>query len=341
MSRNRLIGIVGTLVFLGLAFYRVDINELAQALRSANYTALAPAAVCTLLGYVLRTVRWRQILTHSVSVPFISLFGILMIGFATNNLVPARLGEIARAYLVRRRTGIRKTFFIATIFLERVFDGLVLILILFAFTSWHSLPEWGRELQILASAVFFGFAAIIAIVLIRQDSATRVVSAMSARLPSRIGNALLSAFELFIMGLISMKRLDRVMIIALVSCTIWLLEGVSYYFLALGFDLRLSQVELIAAVALLLVMVNLGIMIPSAPGYVGTFQFFAIAALSVFQVSRETALALSVVSHLMQYALVTLVGLFFLGREQVNFGLLFQRDSDQDSALPRMPGVTS
>ena len=90
-----------------------------------------------------------------------------------------------------------------------------------------------------------------------------------------------------------------------------------------------------AAVGLLLVMVNLGIMIPSAPGYVGTFQFFAVSALAVFDVPRETGLALAVVSHLMQYALVTLIGLYFFGRENIRLATLFQSEpASSEIAVP-------
>jgi glycosyltransferase 2 family protein len=326
MSRNRLIGVALTLVFLGLAFYRVDLGEMVGALRTANYSLLAPAATCTLMGYLLRTVRWRLILSQSVQIRFPTLFGILMIGFATNNLVPARLGELARAYLGRQRTGVRKTFFIATIFLERVFDGLVLIVILLGLSTRLSLPEWGKEVQLASTLLFIGLAGGIAFILARQHLALALFRRLAGRLPDRFGFWISSAFEMFLMGLASMRRFQRVGAVGLISCTIWLLEGLSYYLLALGFDLRLSPLRLVAAVALLLVMVNLGIMIPSAPGYVGTFQFFAVAALSVFDVPRETGLALAVVSHVMQYVLVTTIGLYFLGRENIRLGTLFQSD---------------
>jgi uncharacterized protein (TIRG00374 family) len=339
VSRSRLLGIGLTVVFLGLAFYRIDLSELLDALRSANYTLMAPAALCTLLGYVLRTARWQLILTQSVQIRFPTLFGILMIGFATNNLVPARLGELARAYLGRQRTGVRKTYFIATIFLERVFDGMVLILILFALSTRWKLPSWGQEVQLVSTLIFIGFAAAVALILARQQLAARLLHRISGNLPERIGFWLISAFEIFLMGLESMRKLQRVSMVAAISCTIWMLEGLSYYLLALGFELPLNAVDLVAAIALLLVMVNLGIMIPSAPGYVGTFQFFAVAALSVFDVPRETGLALAVVSHVMQYVLVTVIGLYFLGRENIQLGAMFRNDADSND--PPVPSLSS
>ena len=324
-----------TLVFLGLALYRVDLGEMLEALRTANYTLLAPAVLCTLLGYLLRTLRWQLILSQSVRIRFPTLFGILMIGFATNNLVPARLGELARAYLGRQRTGVRKTFFIATIFLERVFDGLVLILILSALSTRLSLPEWGREVQRASTLIFLALTGGIVLLMSRRRPTLGLTKLASAMLPERVAFWVSSAFEMFLMGLESMRRFQRVGAVALISCTIWLLEGLSYYLIALGFELPLSPTRLVAAVGLLLVMVNRGIMIPSAPGYVGTFQFFAVSALSVFNVPRETGLAISVVSHLMQYTLVTAIGLYFLTRENIRLGSLFQSEpSTSDISAP-------
>jgi uncharacterized protein (TIRG00374 family) len=312
-----------------------------EALRTANYSLLAPAAACTLTGYLLRTFRWRIILSQSVGIRFPTLFGILMIGFATNNLVPARLGELARAYLGRQRTGVRKTYFIATIFLERVFDGLVLIFVLFLLSTRLSLPEWGREVQLASTLIFFALAGGIVFLLTRQRLAAGLLRTIAGSLPERVGFWVSSAFEMFLMGLESMRRFQRVGAVAVISCTIWLLEGLSYYLLALGFNLPLSPLRLIAAVGLLLVMVNLGIMIPSAPGYVGTFQFFAVSALSVFDVPRETGLALSVVSHLMQYLLVTSIGLYFLSRERIHLGTLFRSEppGSEVSAPPASSGA--
>src|SRR5919205_2861972 len=109
-AKGKFVGIVITLVCLGLAFYRVDYGELVAALARANYLLLVPALLLWLVGYLTRTVRWRVILAGAGAGSLFELFGVLMVGFATNNLLPARLGEVARAYLMRQRTGMRKTY---------------------------------------------------------------------------------------------------------------------------------------------------------------------------------------------------------------------------------------
>lgn len=126
-GRGRLIGLALTVVFLWLALRAVDPALLLQDLQHVNYVWLLPSALCTLAGYVLRTARWRVILSGAARAPFATLFSVLMMGFATNNLLPGRLGELWRAYLLGRKQNVRKTFALASVFVERVFDGLVLV----------------------------------------------------------------------------------------------------------------------------------------------------------------------------------------------------------------------
>ena len=133
-----------------------------------------------------------------------------MIGFATNNLVPARLGELARAYLGRHRTGVRKTFFIATIFFERVFDGLVLIVILFACPRGYPCQSGAERFSSLRRSSFLGLQV--------ESPSSRPVSispwlclvGSPGSFPERVGFWMSSAFEMFLMGLESMRRFQRV-----------------------------------------------------------------------------------------------------------------------------------
>ena len=317
-GKTRLLGIAITLLCLGLAFYRVDVNELIGALAGADYTLVAPAVALWLIGYVARTVRWRTILAGSSVGSLFELFGVLMVGFATNNLLPARLGELARAYLLRRRTGLRKTFVLASIFLERVFDGLALVAVIVVLSTLVELPGWGREVEAAAAILFVGVAVGVIMLLYRSELAARIVSYVAQPLPRRIGTFAVGAFGAFVHGLSSMRSPGVVAGTSLLSVVVWGIEWAAYLLVASAFNLGLSPVQLAAACAFMMVVVNLGIMLPAAPGYVGTFQFFAVSALAVWGVPREPALAVAIVAHLAQYVLVTGIGLAFFGREHIS-----------------------
>jgi uncharacterized protein (TIRG00374 family) len=344
-NAGKVIGAVITLVCLVLAFYQVNFSELGAALATANYVLVAPALLLWLIGYVTRTLRWRAILAGARPGPLGQLFGVLMVGFATNNLLPARLGEIARAFLLRRRTGLRKTFVLASIFLERVFDGLALVAIVLVLSALVKPPGWDQETDVaervklveqLATIGFVGVAVCIWVLLLRNDLATRLVELVARLLPAKLGAFATSAFGAFVNGLSSMRRPEVVAATTVLSLAVWAIEWGAYVLVASAFDLGLSGIQLAAACALLLVVVNLGIMLPAAPGYVGTFQFFAVSALAVWGVPRERALAVAIVAHLAQYVLVTAIGLAFFGREHVSLGTLTSRggsDADGDDAI--------
>lgn len=341
LRKSKFLGVLITLLCLGLAFYRVDLGGLYGALASANYVLVLPAAACWLVGYVVRTARWREILAESARCRFGVLFGVLMAGFATNNLLPARLGEFTRAYLLQRHVGVRKTFLLASIFLERVFDGLALVALLSVLSLVIDLPGWSREVELLAAGVFLGVAAGVVLLLAQRDLAERLVRFLLRPLPARLSDWTTNAFRAFLLGLATMRRPGVLLRTAGLSVAVWSLEWGSYYILAGAFPLGLDDITRATACALLLVLVNLGIMLPSSPGYVGTFQFFAVAALAVFGVERESALALAIVAHLSQYLLVTLIGVAYFGREHVSLRSLSADATREADAEPVRSGVAS
>jgi uncharacterized protein (TIRG00374 family) len=317
-NKGKIAGVIITLVCLGLAFYQVNLQELLGALAGADYRLIVPAMLLWLIGYCARTLRWRTLLAGSKVGSLLSLFGVLMVGFATNNLLPARLGELARAYLLRRQTGLRKTFVLASIFLERIFDGLALVAMLVVLSTLIELPGWGREVELVAAALFVGVALGVAILVYRHDLVANLVELVTRPLPGRIGAFAVGAFGAFVSGLGAMRRPDVVIGSSLLSIVVWGIEWAAYVVVASAFSLGLTTAQLAAACAFLLVVVNLGIMLPAAPGYVGTFQFFAVSALAVWGVPREPALAVAIVAHLAQYVLVTAIGLVFFGREHLS-----------------------
>src|SRR5207253_9992753 len=104
----------------------------------------------------LRAVRWRLILSGAARAPLSTLFPVLIMGFATNNLLPGRLGEFWRAYLLGRKRNVRKSFALASVVVERVFDGLTLIALLAVVSVVIQLPRWSRQIELLAAAACLG-----------------------------------------------------------------------------------------------------------------------------------------------------------------------------------------
>jgi uncharacterized protein (TIRG00374 family) len=332
LRNTKIAGFLLTFVFLGLVLWKTDLTELGSALRSANYLYLVPAALCTVTSYLLRTARWQRILNPSRPIPYRSLLSVLMIGFMANNVLPARLGEFVRAYTLGRKERISKSLSFATIMLERLLDGVTLLALLGALALLMPLPGWGEELAYVAGAVFLVAIVGIVVLLVRGDLAARLIRLVMRPLPKLTAERMSQRAGAFIEGLHALRGGGAVAILLAYSVVIWAVEAAFYLLIVRAFGVSLPVGSLVLSALLMLVVVNLGIMLPSAPGYVGTFQFFGVLALGVFGVQREVALSASIVAHGVQYVLVTVVGLLFFWQANLTFSAL-TRSVDADETV--------
>lgn len=315
---TRLLGLGLTVLFLALALQRIDLPGFLDELRRFNYIWLVPSALCTLLGYVVRTVRWQVILSGAARAPLRTLFPVLIMGFATNNILPGRLGEFWRAYLLGRKRNVRKTFALASVVVERVFDGLTLIALLAIVSMAIQLPDKGREVELIASVVFL-IATLGLIVLLWKPAVVQVpLRRVLGQFHGGMAAWMEERFEAFVDGLSPLRRASVLVFAAGLSAGVWLLEGGSYLLLSRGLSLNLPATLELPGLGLALVTINLGIMVPSGPGYLGTQEFFGTTALATVGANPQAAAALIVVSHVVQYALVTGLGLVFFAREHLS-----------------------
>lgn len=339
-----ILGTVATGFFLWLALRNVDISAVGDALQTANYIYLIPAAICTVSGFSLRALRWSFILRPARAIPFSRLFPVMMVGFAANNLLPARVGEFVRAFLTGSREGVSRSTTLATIVVERVFDGLTLLILMTVTLFLFPIPMTDSTLQavvVLASAVF-GVATILLLGLILFPARMLVpIHFGTRRLPTRFAERADALIDSFLAGLQSLRDPRALFSLAGMSIGIWTLEWATFAFVLRAFPLGLSISEWLAASAFLLVFVNLGIMVPSVPGYIGTYQFFATLALSAFAVNADYAFGLAVVAHAMQYTLITGIGLICLWRLGLRLGSIAriapERPAPPAPALQRAP----
>jgi uncharacterized protein (TIRG00374 family) len=333
--RSKLIGFILTAIFLALAVRNVDLGLVAAELAAADYRLLLPAVTCTLAGYLLRTVRWQLILHPIHRVPLGTLFRVLMLGFATNNVLPARIGEVVRAYTLGRKAGVPASQSLATIVVERVFDGLTLLLLMAVALQVAPVPldnDRLRLVEIASIAIFVTALVVLVLLLFLESRALALLAWLLRPLPRRLGQRLALLAESFIAGLRCLRHPGILIQVAACSLLVWGAEAASYAFITQAFNLGLAPQQQFGAVLFLLVFVNLGIMIPSAPGYIGTFQFFARLALAAFGVPGERAIGLAVLAHAMQYTLVTGIGLVVLWREQWSLARIARAPAHLDPA---------
>lgn len=338
MNKRRILGTLAgfviSIAFLALALYRVDLGQAARAIAGADYRLILLSAVFTLSSYLLRTLRWHRLLLPQKDVRITHLFPILVIGFALNNVLPGRPGEIARGIILGQRERVSKTMGLATVVLERVADGLTLIGILAALAFFIDLPGWGEQVETVSFLIFGAAFLFMVLMLWREKWMTHLLHRVIHILPPKYGHRIANMFASFIMGLHSLRSPRDVLAITLYSLGVWLCEGISYFLVLSAFNLLTLPGERILGALFMLVIVNLSVSIPAAPGGIGPFEYAGTLALSAFGVSNGLALPAVLISHFTQLALITGLGVIFMAHEGIRW-------SQATQSLNDLPQTTS
>jgi len=308
------IGIGISVICLILAFKDIRLAEIANALRAADYVWLLPAVALTLAAQVGRAVRWGVMFYPRRDLPLGRLFSILSIGYLVSNVLPARLGDLARAYLISESEGISGARSLSTVFVERVFDALMVVVFLVALIPFVPLPP-----EIAWSGFVLGVAFVIVLMGLmglswQQERSLRWLHRALVWLPmvdaerwTERGSGLIDGFALL--------RARRPLVeVTGWSLLIWLTAAMTYFVLMQAFALHLP----FAAAMLVLSTLGVSAIIPSSPGYIGVFHAATILALSPFGVEKGLALSYAIVLHGLNYLTLVVLGAFYALRESVS-----------------------
>jgi uncharacterized protein (TIRG00374 family) len=318
------LGILISLAFLYLALRGLHLEDVWSTLEGANYWWLVPGVAVYFLGVWARAWRWHYLLRPVKAVSTRRMFPIVAIGYMGNNIYPARAGEVLRAVVLKRRAGVSVSASLATIIVERVFDGVVMLAFVFL-----NLPELAKltgesgflgsiqTLAIWGAGAFLGALAIFLLAAMFPIQAERALTWLAQRLvPARFREQLLGLAFRFLSGLECLRSPREALMIFLTSVVIWLLETGKYWFVMYAFPFKVSFFTLM----LMNGIVNLATSIPSAPGYVGTFDAPGIAVLSAYGVERAVAAGYTLVLHVALWLPITALGAYYLAREGIHWG---------------------
>ena len=312
-----LIGVAVSAACVWWSMRDVRLAEVARALGQANYFGFVLVMATTLLGFWIRAVRWGSLIGTPRPIPSASLFGATMIGFMANNILPLRLGEFIRPWALARRERLSKTTLFATVVVERAIDMVTLLVIFGLSLLVHPISgetEAGRMTQAGASVLVTACAAltVFVIALERSEKLARVVvERISAPLPPHWRGRASKALDHFIHGLGLFRDLPRVLWVFALSFAMF---GVIVLGLAAGMWALDIHVPWYAGL-LMLVITAIGIMVPAAPGYIGTMNLACIAGLAIFGIGKDLAVPFSWFYWAGQWLPVTLLGLYYLQRE--------------------------
>lgn len=317
------LGALISILFIWLALRGLRLEEFWSAIQGANYIWLLPGIAVYFVGVWVRAWRWHYLLGPIKKIPTKTMFPITTIGYMGNNIYPARAGEVLRAVILKRREGVPVSASLATIIVERIFDGVVMLAFVFV-----NLPELAnltgasgfvgniQQVAVIGTGVFLGALALFLLAAMFPQVTARFGGWFIDRfLPERLREKVSGIMHKFLDGLASLRSPFNALMVFFTSVIIWLLETGKYWFVMHAFPFEVS----FFALMLMNGIVNLATTIPSAPGYIGTFDAPGIAVLTAYGVDQATAAGYTLVLHVALWLPITLLGAYYLAREGIKW----------------------
>ncbi|WP_242344933.1 lysylphosphatidylglycerol synthase transmembrane domain-containing protein [Anaeromyxobacter terrae] len=321
-----LVGIAISGAALWLTLRGKDVSAIAQEIRAADYRYLAPYVLTLLCIHLARTVRWGILLEPVAKLPFSRLNAVSAVGIMALVVLPFRLGEFARPYLVAERPRLRVSSALSSVVVERVVDGvftgLLLVVTLLAVPDGAPGVRLLRTGGVFVSLAFLGLLAFLVVAYRNRGLAVRIAAALLQPFSPRLAARASGMLDAFIHGLRLVPSRRKLVLFFLLTAGYWGLNAWGMALLARGFGFDLGAIE---ACTLLGVLV-IGVMIPAGPGMIGTFQGAIVLGLSLFA-SREAVatrgVAYANVIWAVQLAQQVGLGLFFLFSRHIQLGRIF------------------
>jgi hypothetical protein len=318
------------------AFKDVSAAEIIRALNSIRFIYVLPAVLMVAVSFSFRALRWRYLIASFKKVKTSNLYSPLMIGLM-GNMLPARAGEFIRAYLLSKKEGISYSASFATIFIERLFD-LFIVLLLLAWVLFFESAIFlhGDSAGIMKYMIKFGWISFGLCMLIllfsiflqyRNQQAMELVNYFTKPLPLKWGEKIINAVNSFSGGLMILRNKRGFTAAVLLSILISVVIVLTFYFLYLAFDLD-TKLPVLPSLLLLCLVVDIFVALFPTPGFLGSFHAACVAALhGVFNISKAVALSYGIVAWLVFMGFTVVVGAFFALKDNISIST-FQTDKE-------------
>lgn len=347
------IGLLASAVFLGAFSYLfLPRQNIGRVFSDANLAYVVPSLAFYFAAVWFRARRWQFLLRTLIGRPKRALYPVVVAGYMANNILPIRLGELVRASYLALREGVSSSAAFGTVVVERAAD--VLALLLFVAVAWIVLPTPGLVDRIavdipgggpvlvaisLAPFVVIGGVVLSITALPRHVSLT-VITRFVAILPApiRLKRRATGMASQLVDGLSVVRTPRSMALVFLASLPVWLLEGAMYLVIAYGFGIDSyfsGTVQLLGAVMLFTAIANLALIVPSASGGIGPFEFFGAATLVALGVPEGTAALYAITVHVALLLPVTVLGGVLILADGLSFRGLVDRALGSASASAR------
>ena len=295
-------------ILLYLALKKINFSETITAIKLAKYKFIIFAGFATLGINTLRSFRWKYLTENHQLVPISSFIKAYFIGFFANSVLPARLGEIIRAKTLGDlskpfvKTGGTKS--LSSVFVERVFDGIILLIFYVGIVFLYPVPIWIKRAGIVAAIIFISLLCLTILIITNKMMIYRLLEKCLFWSKGDLQKKVIDLFNKFSEGLEIIRNYRSMVIFLFLSLIVWFLEGLVIYIFMRSLNIELP----VMSAFFLMILVGFGIAIPSAPGYVGVYQFVCIKGLAMWNINASLALSFALVMQFATFVPMNLVG---------------------------------
>lgn len=308
MNKKILLGIGLGIVLIYFSVRGIDFNETLTDLKKVHLGYAGLSLFFIILMQALRSYRWGVILEPMEKISQFTLFAVTSVGFLAIAAIPARIGELARPYLIAKRSSIKMSSALGTIIVERVLDSLAVLTITVAVFILQDLPSWMFKSGILFFSVTMLVIACMIGLIWRRERAVKIIDWILRWLPGKLAQKVNHVIHHFIDGFQVITDVNSLLYLLLLSAVVWLVDVAAIYTLFLAFGFNLS----VLAAFVVMVILIAGIAIPTAPGFIGNWHYACILGLSLFGIAKPEGFSFALVYHFLSMIVVIILGAIFL-----------------------------
>ena len=322
-TRRSLLGLLVSLAFVLLFLRQVDTTKIVEAMGGANPAWLLAGVPVYAAGVWCRTLRWQALMNAFRPAAASALLPYVVIGYMANNLLPARAGEVVRAYLAGSRLNLAPAPILGTIALERVSDGLALLAFMAAAAIVYPLAPWVTGLALAMTVVFLAALGAMRLALSARAKTWGVWMRMGRYVPAKLREPAVALLSGVTDGLGVLQQPRLLVAVALYALVAWAWEAGVFYLVGLALHLDIPPVAYVLAMC----TANLATALPSSQAGIGPFEFFCAETLVLYGVAPAPAAAYALLVHLVLVLPITCAGLAYLVREHLPLASLMQRSA--------------
>ena len=312
MKKQKIFSIAGfviSILLLFLSLRDIKFHEIIETLKKADFRFVFIPTVCIFISAFLSALKWSKISGNNIKVG--QTFVALIIGLFVNNVMPARIGEIVKAYVLSKKTGVSFTYGISTVLVDRFFDLIGLLMLTFIFFPKHSLPpQVSQGIYILVTLLIVCMAAMI---IMSRERFIKIIAGNLNKIKKplflKLARRITEVQE-------NLKRINsplNIFYYISIAFVQWLFMSASLFCVMLTLGVSINPVYIPFVCALL----NMGLTIPSSPGYVGVYQFLLVYLLSIFNIPKYEGFTVSILFHASWYIPYNILGFIFLMKEHL------------------------